>query len=232
MSQDRSSFDDLPDDDSPGTGGGRQTRIIATLLSLLLVAGAVVVVVLLAGQRSSVPDEPTTGITTAAPSDEPSDDATGEADLDAALADLDAARSTLTTAITSAEDLLAATEGVVVDETSRDALADALTTARSTLDADVDRTRVGDVQSTTTRTRAATANLQHAAGLVADSHEEWLTQQTPTPDPVDLGVPAPDRPVDPVPVPTDREPLPGPTIAPDRTPRPGPAPIPVPDNQN
>lgn len=229
MSQDDSAFDSLPDDGGSAGGHGRQTRVIVSLLVVLLAVGAAVVVWLLAGQQPVAPDElapSASASSTEGPSDAPSEEPTTGSDLDAAVADLESARATLATALTSAEGLLAATEHMVADNGSRISLSDALTAARSVLDADVDLTRVDDVQSLTTRTRGATANVQHVAGLVADSHEEWLTRQAATPDP---DAPTPGRPVPSVP--GDREPLPGLTGGPDRTPRPGPAPIPVPDDQ-
>ena len=229
MPQDSRSLDHLPDEGPAADGHDRQTRIVVVLLAMVLVIGLVVVLVLLAMQRPNDPATPESigaPTSTADPTDPPTDEGTADG-LDAALADLDASRSTLATAITSGEDLLAATDGQVAEDVTRDGLADALTTARGVLAEDVDTARVSDVQSAATRARATTANVQHAAGLVADSHEEWLGEQAVTPDPVD-----PASPVNPVPLPTDRATLPGPTSPPDRTPRPGPDPIPIPDNQN
>jgi len=230
MPQDSRSLDQLPDEGPAADGHDRQTRIVVVLLAMVLVIGSVVVLVLLAMQRSAAPEAPASSgapISTADPTDPPTDEGTADG-LDAALADLDASRSTLATAITSGETLLAATEGQVAEDGTRDGLADALTTARDTLADDVDLARISDVQSAATRARATTANVQHAAGLVADSHEEWLGQQAVTPDP---DAPAP--PVDPVPLPVPTGPgdVPGPVTPPDRTPRPGPDPIPVPDHQ-
>lgn len=236
MSQDRPPFDRLPDDEVSEAPERRQTRLLLVLLSVLLVVGTVVVVVLLAGQRGpedggTSGDGPATATST--PTDDPGGTGTADADLATALTDLDSARSTLDTATTSAGELLTATEGKVADEASRVGLVDALATARTTLDADVDRTRISDVQALVTRTRASTANIQHAAGIVADSHEEWLQQQAPpTGDPAAPTPGPPVSPVDPLPVPTDLGDVPGPVTPPDRTPRPGPAPVPIPDDQN
>lgn len=236
MSHDSSSLDLLPDDDSSGEPSGRRTQVLVVLVTVLVVVGAVAVLILVASQRGSGPDAPAPGATTTAsagPSDDPTDQVSDD-DLDTALADLDLARSTLASAVESADGLLVGSDGKVADDAVRVALSDALVVARSALDADVDRTRAGDVRSVLTRTRATTATLQHAAGIVADSHEEWLLQQQPPP----TGVPAaptpdpPVSPVDPLPVPTDLGDVPGPVTPPDRTPRPGPAPVPIPDDQS
>ena len=234
MPQDRSPLDHLPDDGAADAlSARRQRQILLALLSVLLVVGAVVVLVLLASQREPVPggtvtDDPGTSSPTA----EPSATSTPDADLDAALADLDSSRSTLETAVLSADELLRATDGKVADPASRTGLVDALAVAQSALDADVDRTRLSDVQTATTRLRATTASLQHAAGIVADSHEEWLLQQQPPPTSTPVG-PAPGPTVDPLPLPVPTGPggEPGPLTPPDRTPRPGPQPIPIPDDQ-
>lgn len=232
MPQDRSPLDHLPDDGAPDAlSARRQRQILLALLSVLLVAGAVVVLVLLASQREPVPggtatDDPGTSSPTA----EPSGTSSPDADLDEALADLDSARSTLETAVLSADELLGATDGKVADPASRTGLVDALAVAQSALDADVARTRLSDVQTATTRLRATTASLQHAAGIVADSHEEWLLQQQPPPTSTPVA-PAPGPTVDPLPVPTGPGGESGPLTPPDRTPRPGPLPIPIPDDQ-
>lgn len=236
MPQDRLSLDDLPDDVDADTQRARvQRQILLALLSVLLVVGAVVVLVLLASQREPAPGDPATDPSVPASSaatDDPSAAPSVDADLDEALADLDSARSTLDAAVTSAGELVTATDGKVVDDASRAGLVDALTVARGVLDAEVDRTRLGDVQTATAGMRATTANVQHAAGLVADSHDEWLLQQQQRP-PTDVPVaPAPGPTVDPLPVPSGPGQLPGPVTPPNRTPRPGPAPIPIPDDQS
>lgn len=234
MSHDSSSLDLLPDDDSSSEPSGRRTRTLVVLVTVLVVVGVVAVLILVASQRGAGPGAPAPGVTTSAgPSDDPTDQASDD-DLDMALADLDLARSTLASAVDSADGLLVGSDGKVADDAVRVALSDALVVARSALGTDVDRTRAEDVRSLLIRTRATTATLQHAAGIVADSHEEWLLQQQPPP----TGVPAaptpdpPVSPVDPLPVPTDLGDVPGPVTPPDRTPRPGSAPVPIPDDQN
>ena len=230
MPQDRSPLDHLPDDGGPDVPSGRrQKQIVLALLSLLLVVGAVVVLVLLTSQRDADPGETGPSAPTSTPSG-PGGTPTATADLDTALADLDSSRSTLESAVVAADELLRVTDGKVADPASRAGLVDALTVAQSALDADVDRTSPGGVQAATTRLRATTATLQHAAGIVADSHEEWVLQQQapPTSTPV---TPAPGPTLDPIPLPTDPGVGPGPVTPPDRTPRPGPEPIPIPDDQ-
>lgn len=236
MAQDRSPLDDLPDDGAPDAQSARRQRqIVLALLSVLLVVGAVGVLVLLAGQREPTSGGTTTDVqdpATSTPTGDTGGAPTAETEVDEALADLDSARSTLEAAVSSADDLLRATEGEVADDTSRAGLVDALTVARSVLDADVDRTRLGDVQTATAGTRASTANVQHAAGIVADSHDEWLLQQGAPPSSVpDAPAPGPTEGPVPIPVPTGSGEVPGPVTPPDRTPQPGPAPIPIPDDQ-